>query len=86
MGRRTKRPPTVGTLTEEATQVREEVGERLRALRLAAGLTQDQAAAAARMHVRQMPRIESGLVWPRLSTLIALARLYGVRVRVVFGG
>lgn len=60
------------------------LGKRVRELRLAAGLTQERAAAAANVTTRQVNLIENGKTNPTVATLIGLARGFGVRVGSFF--
>jgi transcriptional regulator with XRE-family HTH domain len=59
---------------------RRRLGRRLRALRQRKGLSQEQAAEAIGIHPKHLGRIESGAGNPTISTLIALALAYGVRL------
>lgn len=57
----------------------EHVGQRVRALRLKAGMTQQQLAVAAKVPVSGVAQLEQGVTSdPRLSTLRALAKALGV--------
>jgi len=56
-----------------AAKGRIEIGARVRALREAAGLTQEKLASAARIGRVTIARIESGEQFPRYKTLLALA-------------
>lgn len=53
---------------------------RLKAARLAAGLTQEQVARARGCHPMTVSKWETGVVTPTVSTLLAVAELYGVPV------
>jgi transcriptional regulator with XRE-family HTH domain len=55
----------------------EAIGANLRALRQAAGLTQEQLAHASGVHMTEVSRIEAGKRDPRISTLLRLARALG---------
>ncbi len=61
-----------------------EIGARVRALREKKGLTQEQAAELSGIHAKHVGRIESGGANVTISTLIALAAAYGVRLAVFF--
>jgi transcriptional regulator with XRE-family HTH domain len=64
----------------------EMVGDRLRALRDAAGLTQQQLATAAKLSISVVAQIEQGKTDdPRLSTLRALAKVLGVSLDELAG-
>ena len=53
-------------------------GKRLRAVRRAQGLSQDQLADRTRMHATTISRIERGAREPRVTTVLRLARGLGV--------
>jgi transcriptional regulator with XRE-family HTH domain len=65
-------------MTGDTAQVNEG-GRRLRSVRIAAGLTQDQLAELARVHVRTIRGLEAGRISrPRRSTVDALAAAIGL--------
>jgi transcriptional regulator with XRE-family HTH domain len=58
----------------------EALSERVRALRAAAGLSQQEVAVRADLSLSQVSKLEQGTkADPRVSTLLALARALGVR-------
>jgi transcriptional regulator with XRE-family HTH domain len=61
-------------------QVQKQVGRRLRAARLAAGMTQEKAAAAASVDYKRYQSLESGLINATLKTLLRLANALGVQL------
>jgi DNA-binding XRE family transcriptional regulator len=61
------------------------LGERVRELRLAAGLTQEEAANRARLDGKHWQAIEAGATNPTVATLIGIARALGVGVGRLFG-
>lgn len=74
-------PVTAATFTsvsaEETSLARRELGRRLRRLRNAAGLTQEQIADEAELSAATMRRIENGLGSVKVGTVLALCRAYG---------
>lgn len=62
------------------------VGERLRTTRLALGLSQEDVADLARMHVTNYGKIERGLANPSLVTILRLACVLGLDVGTVTAG
>jgi transcriptional regulator with XRE-family HTH domain len=71
-------------MVAEIMRTRMALAARLVHLRNARGWTQEQAAEAAGLNVRQVIRCEAGAVSPSLTTLVALAVAYGVRVGDLF--
>ena len=69
--------PTVEAI---AMRGRRTLGERLRALRDSAGLTQDELARAANIGRLTLVRIENGERTPKVKTLTAIADVLGKRV------
>jgi transcriptional regulator with XRE-family HTH domain len=63
---------------------RTRLGQRLRELRTARGLTQAQAAEAAGVHPVHVARLESGTANVTIATLVAFGLAYGVPVRTFF--
>jgi transcriptional regulator with XRE-family HTH domain len=57
---------------------------RLRELRLAVGLTQEQAAEMMGLHPKYMPRLEGGTANPTVATLVAASVAYKVPLRELF--
>lgn len=62
------------------------LGARIRELRLAAKLTQERAAHAADLTVKQVNLIEAGKTNPTVATLFALAKAISVDVGAFFEG
>jgi transcriptional regulator with XRE-family HTH domain len=62
------------------------LSQNISAAREAAGLTQDEAAAAAGMQPAQYSRVERGEVDARLSTLLRIAQGLGVDIVVLLDG
>jgi transcriptional regulator with XRE-family HTH domain len=60
-------------------------GERVRALRLKRGLTQEQLAEAAHLNSVQVSHIERGANEPKLTTILRLAGALGVKVGKLIG-
>lgn len=75
-------PPTKRRKVPEAVAF----GERVRALRLKRGWTQEQLAEAADLNSVQVSHIERGANEPKLTTIIRLARALGVRVGKLIEG
>ncbi|WP_224368464.1 helix-turn-helix transcriptional regulator [Hyalangium versicolor] len=63
---------------------RRRLGLRLRALRTARGLTQEQAAEMIGIHPKYMPRVEAGRANLTVDNLIAASVAYGVSLRDLF--
>lgn len=61
-------------------------GERVRALRLKRGWSQEQLAEEADLNSVQVSHIERGANEPKLTTIIRLARALGVRVGKLIEG
>jgi transcriptional regulator with XRE-family HTH domain len=61
-------------------------GERLRALRLARGWTQEQLAEECGLTAVQVSRIENGAHEPKLTTILRLARAFGVKAGKLIEG
>lgn len=70
--------PSASPPPDWVLQRRREVGERIRAARLHASLTQERVALAAEIDRPSVVRIEQGQQSPTLDTLIRLARVIGV--------
>jgi transcriptional regulator with XRE-family HTH domain len=60
------------------------LASQLVALRTKRGWTQEEVAEASGLDVRQIMRLEAGAVSPSLTTLVALAAAYDVRLRDLF--
>lgn len=63
-------------------QLASEIGSRVRELRTSRGLTQAELAARIRSSQAAIARLEAGGVEPRLSTLDAIARALGAKLRI----
>jgi len=62
------------------------LGKRVRALREAAGLTQEQAAHEARITTKHVVMIEKGQTNASVASLLGLARAFGVKAGAFFEG
>jgi DNA-binding XRE family transcriptional regulator len=81
------RPSEVRTREDLAPIIKRELrrlGMRLRELRLAVGLTQEQAAEMMGLHPKYMPRLEGGTANPTVATLVAASVAYKVPLRELF--
>ncbi len=69
-------------MTRPATpvSVQREIGRRVRSARERAGLTQEDAAAAARIDYKRWQRLEQGTVNPTIRTLIRVAAALEITV------
>ncbi|ACO45100.1 helix-turn-helix transcriptional regulator [Deinococcus deserti] len=72
-----RKPQPTDPLVQE---VRIRVGQRIRELRLAKGMNQDEFAAAAGIHRTHPGKLENAQIDPQLSTLVKVASALGVRV------
>jgi transcriptional regulator with XRE-family HTH domain len=70
---------------EQAPTVEEAFGRALRSLRRARGLSQEQLAEAASLHVIHISRLENGRRGPTLTAVFALARALGVEPVALVG-
>jgi transcriptional regulator with XRE-family HTH domain len=70
--------PSASPPPDWVLQERRQVGERIRAARINANLTQERVALAAEIDRPSVVRIEQGQQSPTLDTLIRLARVIGV--------
>ncbi|CAN7589751.1 MULTISPECIES: helix-turn-helix domain-containing protein [Acidovorax] len=61
------------------------LGQRVRALRRSARMSQEQLGEAASLYRTYIVRIESGAADPTLSVLLRLAQALGVNVETLFG-
>jgi transcriptional regulator with XRE-family HTH domain len=74
-------PPRKPTAIDPQVQeVRTRLGQRIRELRLAKGMNQDDFAAAAGIHRTHPGKLENALIDPQLSTLVKVAGALGVSV------
>jgi len=71
-------------LEKAIVRERSRFGRRVRAVRNRQGLTQEQAAEQIGIHPKHLARIEGGTVNPTLSTLIAMALAYRVKLATLF--
>lgn len=69
----------------QAQEVRVRLGKRIRELRLAKGMNQDEFAAAAGIHRTHPGKLENAQIDPQLSTLVKVARALGVEVEELLG-
>lgn len=60
------------------------LGVRVRALRIAAGLTQEQAGERAEIDMRHWQLVEYGRTNPTVATLVTIARALGVTIGELF--
>jgi transcriptional regulator with XRE-family HTH domain len=65
-------------------QLKNRFGKRVRALRLEAGVTQEQLADAAGLTVESISNIERGIYGPKFDNLEKIAKLLGVPVKELF--
>lgn len=65
------------------TEIRRQIGARLKRARLDRGLTQDQLAEAAGVHTTYIAKIEAGDRTPSLETLIRLSTIMNVSLQSV---
>ena len=73
------RKPTQA-VSPHVLEVRQRLGQRIRELRLAKGMNQDEFAAAAGIHRTHPGKLENALIDPQLSTLVKVANALGVQV------
>lgn len=71
-----RKPPQA--VSPHILEVRQRVGQRIRELRLAKGMNQDEFAAAAGIHRTHPGKLENALIDPQLSTLVKVADSLGV--------
>lgn len=62
----------------------EKFGKRVRELRLAQGMSQEQLAEAANINVVQLSHIENGRNEPKLTTILKLSRGLSIRTEELF--
>ena len=67
-------------MASDPLEVRQRLGKRIRELRLAKGMNQDEFAAAAGIHRTHPGKLENALIDPQLSTLVKVADALGVEV------
>lgn len=72
-------------LDPEVLAIRIRVGQKIRELRLAKAMNQDELAAAAGIHRTHPGKLENAQIDPQLSTLVKVARALGVRVEKLLG-
>lgn len=60
------------------------LGERVRALRIEAGLTQEEAGARAEIDMRHWQLVEYGRTNPTVATLVTMARALGTTIGELF--
>ncbi len=65
-------------------QIQRIIGEKLKELRLAAGMTQEEAAQAAQIDYKRWQRLESGEVNATLKTLVRATEAVGSTIWVLF--
>ena len=65
-------------------QLKNRFGKRVQALRLEAGVTQEQLADAAGLTVESISNIERGIYGPKFDNLEKIAKLLGVPVKELF--
>lgn len=65
--------------------MRRQIGARLKALRIACGLTQERAAERMGLHPKYLQRLEAGIANPALTTLIAAAAAFEQSLAGLFG-
>ena len=68
---------------EEKQQTRDRIGQRIAALRKAAGLTQEELAIRAQLQRTHVGRIEAGRYAVTLETVQAIAQALGMTVDIV---
>lgn len=68
---------------EEKQQTRDRIGQRIAALRKAAGLTQEELAIRAQLQRTHIGRIEAGRYAVTLETVQAIAQALGMTVDIV---
>ena len=68
---------------EEKQQTRDRIGQRIAALRKAAGLTQEELAIRAQLQRTHIGRIEAGRYAVTLETVQAIAQTLGMTVDIV---
>lgn len=61
------------------------IGQRIKTARLAAGMTQEQLAAAAGLHEQSISKIELGVKQPLGSTVLAIAKALKVSTDQLLG-
>lgn len=63
---------------------RQRLGKRLRKIRSARGLSQEEVAELAALHPKHLARVERGIANVTIATLVAISKAYGVRLKVLF--
>ena len=74
-----------GDMEEEIMGTKRAFGERLRAIRTARGLTQEELAGVFKVSSVMISKYESGLNFPETELLIAMANYFGVTVDGLLG-
>ena len=69
----------------QVLEIRVRLGQRIRELRLAKGMNQDEFAAAAGIHRTHPGKLENALIDPQLSTLVKVAGALGVSLGELLG-
>lgn len=77
-------PNDPATWEAERQQLRSDLGARVKALRLASGLTLDAAAQRSGLALSSIHKIENGRVSPSYENLVRLARGYGLSMERLF--
>lgn len=73
-------PRKPADIDPQVQEVRVRLGQRIRELRLAQGMNQDEFAAAAGIHRTHPGKLENAQIDPQLSTLVKVAAALGVGV------
>lgn len=81
-----KAPRSRARRAEGVDEMLVKLGERIRELRLAAGLSQERCAAAAEIASKRLQDIEHGKGNPTAATLYGIARACGVTLAELFAG
>lgn len=68
----------------ETTNIREEVGKRIRTIRKAKGLTQEELGEKAGLHYKYIGEVERGEVNPSVETLVAVAKALDINISQLF--
>ncbi|WP_349295335.1 helix-turn-helix domain-containing protein (plasmid) [Thioclava sp. 'Guangxiensis'] len=69
---------------QERQQLRDELGQRVKSLRLGCGFTLDMAAQATGLALSTIHKIENGRVSPSYENLVRIARAYGVGMERIY--
>ncbi|GAA4009332.1 hypothetical protein GCM10022631_22160 [Deinococcus rubellus] len=68
----------------QVQEIRVRLGQRIRGLRLAKGMNQDEFAAVAGIHRTHPGKLENAQIDPQLSTLIKVAKALGSEIAELF--